>query len=103
MFNLMFLFFFTFNVNGAEDSLLKVMDVFIAPDQELIVIQWKNLNTENLELTLCNQEGVSVQKAILYAGNTIAYFETQTLYSGEYIIKISNGKEIITHKITLAK
>ncbi len=91
------------NSPGADDSSSKIMDVFVSPAQELIVVQWKNLNTETLELTLCNQEGVSVQKTILYVGNTIAWFETQALYPGDYTIKISNGKETITHKITLAK
>jgi hypothetical protein len=79
------------------------MNVFVAPEQELIVIQLKNLNTVTLEVSLLNSDGLDIQKTILYAGSTIAYFKTQTLYSDEYIIKISNGKETITHKITLAK
>lgn len=91
------------NVKSADDSTLSFMNVFVAPEQELIVIQLKNLNTEALEISLCNSDGLKIQNTILYAGSTIAYFETQALYSGEYTIKISNGKETITHKITLAK
>ena len=79
------------------------MSVFVVPAQELIVIQWKNLNNENLKISLLNAEGKTVQQTELNPGSTIAYFETLTLYEGEYTIEVSNGKDIITHKLTLKK
>jgi hypothetical protein len=100
---LLLIFLSPANGKSADDTTRNLLDVFVSPEKELIVIQWKNLNTETLEVSLLNSDGLDVQKTILYAGSTIAYFETQTLYSGEYTIKISNGKETITHKITLAK
>ena len=88
---------------SADDTSVKLMDVFVAPKQELIVVQWKNLNSENLELSLCNISGQIIQETILAPGSTVAYFETQTLYEGEYLIKVSNGIEFFIHKITLKK
>ena len=79
------------------------MNVIVAPQQELIVVQWKHINTEDLLLFLKNKEGKIIQETTLSAGTTIAYFDTQALYSGEYEIQVTNGKESITHSLTLTK
>jgi hypothetical protein len=81
----------------------KLMNIIVVPQQDIIIIQWKNLNNENLELTLTDKDRNQVQRTFLNPGSTIAYMDTQTLYSGDYTLSVSNGKESITHKITLTK
>ena len=79
------------------------MNVFVAPEKELIVIQIKNLNTQNLEITLLDATEKELKKTFLNTASTIAFFETDTLYNGDYVIKISDGISSIRKKITLNK
>jgi hypothetical protein len=87
----------------SDSSGNSLMKVIVVPQQELIVIQFRNLNTENIILDLTDKDGKIVGETFINAGSTIGSFDTQTLYAGEYSIIVSNGKEIITHKITLTK
>jgi hypothetical protein len=87
----------------ATEKSEEFINVFVAPQQELIVIQWKHLNTENLKITLSDKDGKQLNQTTLFAGTTIAYFDTQTLYSGEYKIQVTNGKESFSHILTLTK
>ena len=96
------------NINKHEaDSVLEDqrsgMKVFVVPEKELIVIQCNNLLTEDLTILLFDSSGLQIKKTEMYQGSTIAYFDTQTFYSGEYVIKISNGKEWLIKNITLTK
>jgi hypothetical protein len=81
----------------------KLMNVYVVPRQELIVVQWKSLNTETLGIELRNSEGKCVQKTVLTPGTTIAYLNTQTVYAGTYVLFICNGKESVNQKIVLEK
>jgi hypothetical protein len=40
-------------------------------------------------------------KTQMIKGSTIAYFDTQTLYNGTYMVKISNGKNTISKKVVV--
>jgi len=86
-----------------DNTQTSFMNVFVVPEKELIVIQIKNLNTQDLEVTLLDSMNKEIKKTMLYQASTIAYFETQTLYSGDYVIKISDGVSSIRKKITLNK
>jgi hypothetical protein len=77
--------------------------IFPNPSSDLIAIQLNDLTKENIEVELYDMRGRSIEKTILYQGSTIAYFDTRKLYSGEYIIKISNGKEVLSKKVTVLK
>jgi hypothetical protein len=79
------------------------LSVFPNPSSDFVAIQGSSVLKENLDITLYDITGRLVQKTTLYQGSTIAYFDTRTLYSGEYIIRISNGKNVTTKKVTLTK
>ena len=79
------------------------MNVFVVPDKELIVIQWKNLNTESREIYLSDPLGNLIQKTILHMGSTIAYFDTNTLYNGKYVISVLDGNNRLNTDINLLK
>jgi len=88
------------SIAGSQPEL---MNVFVAPEKELIVVQWKNLNTENRDVILVDSLGKTIQKTTLYQGSTIAYFDTQTLYSGNYEIRIPDGNIFLSRKLILHK
>ncbi len=79
------------------------ISVFPNPANDLVAIQMNDITKENLDISLYDITGKLVKKTILYQGSTIAYFDTQTLYNGEYIIKIFGNKTAVTKKITVIK
>ena len=88
---------------STEEEIDDYLTVYTVPDKELIVVQWKNLNIVDMEIVLTDASEKVIHKTILYKGSTIAYFETQTLYKGDYFIKISDGKNWLRKKISLIK
>jgi hypothetical protein len=79
------------------------MNVWVVPDKDLIVMQFKNLNTDNYTIQLADTSGKIIQSTILYQGSTLAYFDTQTLYAGHYLLQIPNANQLLTYHITLNK
>ena len=77
--------------------------IFPNPSSDLIVVQLIDLNKENLKVELFDITGRLIATTNLLQGSTIAYFDTKTLYSGQYLIKISNEKELITKKVIVTK
>ena len=77
--------------------------VFPNPASDLVAIQLNNLSDKNITVELYDINGRFVAKTYLYQGSTMAYFDTQTLYAGEYVIKISNGSEVISKPLMIIK
>ena len=49
------------------------------------------------------REGNNDETTQVLKGSTIAYFDVQTLYTGTYVLKITNGKYQTTKKVTIAR
>lgn len=79
------------------------INIYPNPATDIIAIQFNDIITENLDIELIDINGRLVQKTTLNQGSTIVYFDTKTLYSGEYIIRIADGNSSISRKITLTK
>ena len=79
------------------------INIFLNPYSELIIIQLLNLNQEHLNISLFDVSGKLTKQTGLHQGSTIAYFDTQDLYEGIYIVRIDNGKQQITKKVNLIK
>ncbi len=77
--------------------------IFYAEKSELIVIQSIGLNKDNLTIQLIDQNGKFIQETILYQGSTLAYFDTQTLYNGDYTIKIIGPTGTSIENVTIKK
>ena len=58
------------------------------------------INSE-LKLELIDLTGKIIKTTTINPGSTIGYFDTATLYSGTYIIHISNDKETIIKKVMI--
>ncbi len=85
----------------SESNLL--MNAFYVPVSDLIAIQANHLITDNIQIQLFDLKGSVVQKTILYQGSTIAYFDTRTLYSGQYIIKAIGNDGSFNKVISIIK
>lgn len=79
------------------------INIYPNPATDIIAIQFNDIITENMDIELIDINGRMVQKTALHQGSTIVYFDTKTLYYGEYIIRITNGNNSISRKITLTK
>ena len=58
---------------------------------------------ENYDITLYDINGKIVEKKTLYQGSTIVYFDTKTLYSGVYFLKMQIGNKELNKKIIIEK
>jgi len=79
------------------------MNIMLDFQKELIAIQWKGLNREYRTVILTDSIGKIYDQKEMYAGSTIVYFETQTLYEGNYILKVSDKPQWINKNIKITK
>lgn len=79
------------------------MNIMIDTEKELIALQWKGINREERAVLLTDSIGKIMAQEQLYPGSTIVFFETQTLYEGNYLIKIRDQDDWITNKIKIYK
>lgn len=89
-------------LTASDFNELKV-NIFPNPATDLIAVQVGNLVKEDLEVSLLDLSGKLIQSKIIAKGSTIAFFETETLYAGVYLISVQNGSNISTQKIVIQK
>ena len=79
------------------------INIFPNPSADLITIQMDNLVKEDYTVELLDIAGKILHTTQLNKGSTIAYFDTQALYGGTYLVKISNGSAQTTQKVVVKK
>ncbi len=96
---------YTGTTNGLDEASLENLSitVFPNPGTDFVAVQLNDLAEEDIALELFDIAGRSLQKATLLQGSTIAYFDTDTLKGGEYLIKIYSGQNIVSRKIVIVK
>lgn len=77
------------------------VEVIPNPASHLIAIQLGALVKTDHHVELFDLNGHRVMQTKILTGQTIAYFDVQTLYPGVYFVKISNPIESETHKILI--
>lgn len=78
--------------------------IYPNPASDLVAIQMNTINYENIDVQLFDAVGKMVAQTTLVQGTTIAYFDTRTLYSGEYSVRMQNAKGgVIFRKFILNK
>lgn len=92
----------TTGISSSDKEELNI-SVFPNPVGDLVAIQLNSLNKENIKIELYDISGKFIQRTTLYQGSTIAYFDTRTLYSGTYVIKIYDGLQLINKKVVIEK
>ncbi|MFT6323491.1 MAG: hypothetical protein ACJAWO_001043 [Halieaceae bacterium] len=90
---------------GISDAGFESMgiNIFPNPATDLIAIQIGGLVVDNLEVNLLDLSGKVIQKAIINAGSTVAYFDVQSVYEGTYIVQIVNGTNATAQKVVVMR
>ncbi|MCX6273910.1 MAG: YHYH protein [Bacteroidetes bacterium] len=78
-------------------------NIFPIPAGDLVAIQLNGLTKENVNISMYDMMGKLVDKTTIYQGSTIAYFDTKKIYSGNYVIQISNGTNSLSKRISILK
>ncbi len=85
----------------SENSAIE-LKVFPNPTNDVLMVQLSNLIKENVTIKLVDLTGKVIDTKIIYQGSTIAYFDVSTVYSGQYIIQIGEGKQQKTINVNIA-
>ena len=93
------------NVTGVNTQIKDALDIniFPNPSNEFIALQFNGLNKENLKVELYNSAGMLLQQTSILAGSTNTFLDIRTLYSGNYLIKISGKNSTTTEQIIITK
>lgn len=89
-------------VSEAENDSFEV-NVYPNPANDFVAVQINGINKENLLVELFDVTGKLVQSNYLYQGTTIAFFDTQRLYSGVCFIKLHGSAGITSRKVIIQK
>jgi hypothetical protein len=92
----------TAGINAANLDEMNIT-IFPNPASDLIAIQVNGLVSEDITAELLDISGRLIEKKLINKGQTISYFDVQTLYAGTYIVKLSNENFSTTKKIVVAK
>jgi hypothetical protein len=79
------------------------VNVFPNPASDLIAVQIKDLVKDNYVVSLYDISGKIVEQKTLNQGSTIVYFDTKTLYSGTYFVRIIGNSGVINKKVVITK
>ncbi len=52
-------------------------------------------------MELLDAKGALVRSTVLYQGSTLCYFDLRTLYSGSYIVRLSDKNRTISRTIVV--
>lgn len=74
-------------------------NIFPNPTTDLIAVQAGGIVDSELSVDLIDLQGRIIQSTHIHAGQTIAYFDVSTVYSGTYLVRISASDLSITRNI----
>jgi hypothetical protein len=90
------------NISAASAKALNVL-IYPNPASDLVAVQLNDLTKQDIQVELYDMMGKFVQSTTIYQGSTIAYFDTRILYNGDYVVRIHDGADIISKKISVLK
>ncbi len=92
----------TVSISETEFEALNIT-AFPNPTTDIIAVQINDLAKEDFTVELFDLSGKLIHSTRINTGSTIAYFDTQTLYAGTYLIKISTENYSTARKIIITK
>jgi len=88
----------------ASDAISNLqINIFPNPASDLLAIQIGKAMQNNINIALYDITGKLIKKDIIYQGSTIGYFDTKTIYTGEYVIQITDGVNTISKNVMITK
>lgn len=79
------------------------LQIFPNPASDLIALQVNDFNLQTIQVVLIDVSGKVVAETAILPGTTIAYFDTRTLYAGEYIVQARTLQGVITKKVSVVE
>lgn len=76
--------------SGKEIEEIDIFQIFPIPVTDILLVQITDFARNNFEIKLYDISGRMIESKMLIQGSTLVSFDTQKLYSGEYIIHISD-------------
>jgi hypothetical protein len=77
--------------------------VYPNPSSDLIAIQMNGLVRNKLGVEMYDMAGKLIRRSHINPGQTLTYFDIQTVYEGTYLLKISAGSVYTTQKISIKR
>lgn len=96
----------TYNSTAGLSSLFEDennFSVYPNPSNDFIAVQVNDIVKNSIAIQLYDQKGKLVREAQIAQGSTIWYLDVRTLYSGQYILKITDGSSYIDKKVIIGK
>lgn len=87
----------------AATQAIENVTVFPNPASDVVAIQAGYVVRKNIDISLFDLTGRLINTTHIYPGSTIAHIDTRTLYSGDYILKLTTTGASVTKKITIMK
>jgi YHYH protein/Secretion system C-terminal sorting domain len=96
---------YTASISATGDTAFDNMafNVFPNPSSDFIAIQVNGIIKSEIDVRLMNANGVLISKTQIRKGQTIGYFDIQSLYSGVYYVIISSNGAVKTKKIMIER
>lgn len=75
--------------------------VYPNPASDWVVVQIGDLVKYDMDIQFCDMAGREIYRSSVTKGSTTAYFDTQTLYDGVYLVRIASGKTQVVKKMVI--
>ena len=89
-------------VSDLEFQQLEI-NIYPNPTVDLIAIQITGLISDDYKIDLFDMNGKLVATTGITVGSTLAYFDVESMYTGNYMIVISNGRNVRSEKVFIGK
>lgn len=88
------------SVNGEKEIWTEV-NVFPNPTSDFISIQVLGLVKKKVEIYLFDLNGKHIGSTVIHPGSSMSYFDTRTLYNGDYVLLVSDGNNLVSKKVSV--
>jgi hypothetical protein len=85
----------------ADLTVTEAFNVFPNPAADLIVVQAPGLLEADVMVTLYDMVGRKISEKKMVAGSTLSFVDVSTLYSGKYLLKVSNSISERTYPVII--
>lgn len=91
----------TYSPSAVNETLFSDENMVVVPNpaNDLIAVQFLGLVPNELSVELLDLQGKMLRREVVHAGQTIAWFHTEDLYEGLYILRVQDGHQVSSRKV----
>lgn len=92
-----------YNPASVSDQTLQddLFTILPNPAGDLLAVQYSGMVRITLPIEILDMNGRIIRTTMLMAGQTIAWFNTEDLYDGMYLIRIKDGTNVVSKQIAI--